>query len=115
MRLEWLCIGILKVLNILFTALPDNPALNLLHQSFVGLVEAQDIAVLTLNESEPVQHKSTGYNLHFVPSRYGGKKMPFFMVYVYSMYYFLYSLPSYLSLSLSFSAARSWQWPPICL
>ncbi|XP_071532518.1 protein SERAC1-like isoform X2 [Panulirus ornatus] len=49
----------------------DNPTLNLLHQSFVNLVEAQSIAVLTLNESEPVQHKSTGYSLYFVPSSHG--------------------------------------------
>lgn len=37
------------------------------------LVKTQGVAVLTLNESEPVKHKTTGYKLHFVPGDYGGK------------------------------------------
>ncbi|XP_069182672.1 protein SERAC1 isoform X2 [Procambarus clarkii] len=49
----------------------DNQALHLLHKSFTSLVKAQDIAVLTLNESAPVLHKTTGYPLHFVPSEFG--------------------------------------------
>ncbi|XP_042217177.1 protein SERAC1-like isoform X2 [Homarus americanus] len=55
----------------LFDMRTDNPVLHHLHQSFVSLMKARDIAVLTLNESEPVKHKTTGYPLHFVPSEYG--------------------------------------------
>ncbi|XP_053636800.2 protein SERAC1 isoform X1 [Cherax quadricarinatus] len=52
----------------------DNPALHHLNQLFVSLAKAQSIAVLTLNESEPVLHKTTGYPLHFIPPEFGGKK-----------------------------------------
>ncbi|KAK4327899.1 hypothetical protein Pmani_001649 [Petrolisthes manimaculis] len=49
----------------------DNPELTTLHQSFLQLVQEQNVAVLTLNETKPTLHRPTGYDVLFVPSQFG--------------------------------------------
>ncbi|XP_042858281.1 protein SERAC1-like isoform X2 [Penaeus japonicus] len=62
---------ILKPSSEVFDMREESPILDELHQSFLRMVEAQGIAVLTLNESNPVRHRATGLDLLFVPPKYG--------------------------------------------